>query len=151
MRSAPPRVCECIEPAVTGLGYEFVGAEYVCESGQRVLRVYIDAESGVNVDDCAKVSHQVSGVLDVEDPIREVYTLEVSSPGIDRPLFTPQQFECFVGEVIRLKLNVAVLGRRNFTGELMQTTDAGVVVSVDGEAYDIDWSLINEARLVAQF
>lgn len=151
MRSAPPRVCECIEPAVTGLGYEFVGAEYLSESGQRVLRVYIDTEDGVDVDDCAKVSHQVSGVLDVEDPIREVYTLEVSSPGMDRPLFTPPQFERFVGEIVRLKLAVAVLGRKNFTGELVETNEAGVVVDVDGEAYDIDWSMINEARLVPQF
>ncbi len=150
MRSAPPRVCECIEPVVTGLGYEFVGAEYVAESGQRVLRVYIDTANGINVDDCAKVSHQVSGVLDVEDPIREVYTLEVSSPGMNRPLFAPSQFECFVGKIIRLKLSVAVLGRKNFTGELAETSATGVVVNVDGEAYDIDWSMINEARLVAQ-
>lgn len=151
MRSAPPRVCECIEPVVSGLGYEFVGAEYVAEGGQRILRVYIDTENGVDVDDCAKVSHQVSGVLDVEDPIREVYTLEVSSPGMDRPLFTPQQFERFVGQIVRLKLGVAVLGRKNFTGELVETNDAGVVVDVDGEAYDIDWPMINEARLVPQF
>lgn len=151
MRSAPPRVCECIEPVVSGLGYEFVGAEYVAEGGQRILRIYIDTENGVDVDDCAKVSHQVSGVLDVEDPIREVYTLEVSSPGMDRPLFTPQQFERFVGQIVRLKLGVAVLGRKNFTGELVETNDAGVVVDVDGEAYDIDWPVINEARLVPQF
>ncbi|PCH62796.1 MAG: ribosome maturation factor RimP [Gammaproteobacteria bacterium] len=151
MRSAPPRVSECIEPAVTGLGYEFVGAEYLSESGQRVLRVYIDAEKGIDVDDCAKVSHQISGVLDVEDPIREVYTLEVSSPGIDRPLFTPVQFERFVGKKVRLKLALAVLGRKNFTGELVETNETGVVVDVDGEAYDIDWTVINEARLVPQF
>ena len=151
MGSAPPRVCECIEPAVTGLGYEFVGAEYVSESGQRVLRVYIDAESGIDVDDCAKISHQVSGILDVEDPIREVYTLEVSSPGTDRPLFTPQQFKQFVGDKVRLKLGVAVLGRKNFTGELIAVNDTGVVVVVDGEAYDIDWSAINDARLVPRF
>ncbi len=151
MRSAPPRVCECIEPAVTGLGYEFVGAEYVSESGQRVLRVYIDTENGVDVGDCAKVSHQVSGVLDVEDPIREVYTLEVSSPGIDRPLFVPSQFECFVGKTVRLKLSAAVLGRKNFTGELVETSETGVVVNVDGETYDINWSMINEARLAPQF
>ncbi len=151
MRSAPPRVCECIEPVVSGLGYEFVGAEYVTESGQRILRVYIDTENGIDVDDCAKVSHQISGVLDVEDPIREVYTLEVSSPGMHRPLFTPQQFESFIGQIVRLKLGVAVLGRKNFTGELVETNDTGVVVDVDGEAYDIDWPMINEARLVPQF
>lgn len=151
MRSAPPRVCECIEPVVAGLGYEFVGAEYVTENGQRVLRIYIDSEEGIDVDDCAKVSHQVSGVLDVEDPIREAYSLEVSSPGMDRPLFKPEQFERFVGETVRLKLAVPVLGRRKFKGELTETNEAGVVVEVDGEAFDIDWSAINEARLVPEF
>lgn len=151
MRSAPPRVSACIEPVVTGLGYEFVGAEYISESGHRVLRVYIDAEEGVDVDDCARVSHQVSGVLDVENPIREAYVLEVSSPGLDRPLFTPEQFARFVGETVRLKLGVAVLGRRKVKGELTEVNDKGVVISVDGEAYDIAWSAINEARLVPQF
>ncbi len=151
MRSAPPRVCECIEPVVAGLGYEFVGAEYVTENGQRVLRIYIDSEQGIDVDDCAKVSHQVSGVLDVEDPIREAYALEVSSPGMDRPLFKPEQFERFVGATVRLKLAVPVLGRRKFKGELTEANEAGVVVEVDGEAFDIDWSAINEARLVPEF
>ncbi len=151
MRSAPPRVCECIEPAVTGLGYEFVGAEYVTENGQRVLRVYIDAEDGIDVDDCAKVSHQISGVMDVEDPIREAYVLEVSSPGMDRPLFTPEQFQRFVGETVRVKLATAVLGRRKLKGELIESNDTGVVIEVDGEPYDVLWSAINEARLVPRF
>lgn len=151
MRSAPPRVCECVEPVVTGLGYEFVGAEYVSSGRQRVLRIYIDSPDGVTVDDCARVSHQVSGVLDVEDPFREPYALEVSSPGLDRPLFTPQQFARFVGETVRIKTATAIGRRRNFTGVLSATKDDGVVLTVDGETHEIAWSQIAEARLVPQF
>ena len=106
MNLAPVKLLDLIQPAVEGLGYEFVGAELVGQGKESILRVYIDTDAGVLVGDCTKVSHQISGVLDVEDPISGQYNLEVSSPGIERPLFTLEHFERFKGKVVKLELHL---------------------------------------------
>ena len=93
IRQAYAHLRQLFEPVISLLGYELVGIEYHGQGGNTTLRVYIDAVEGVTLDDCAKVSRQLSGLLDVEDPIRERYTLEVSSPGLDRPLFTKDHFD----------------------------------------------------------
>jgi ribosome maturation factor RimP len=104
---------ELFEPVIESMGYELVGVEFNAAGNHGTLRVYIDREEGVNIDDCAAISHQVSGILDVEEPIQQAYDLEISSPGIDRPLFKLVDFERFAGKTAKIKLAVGLEGRRN--------------------------------------
>ena len=143
-----PGIREILEPSIVALGYELVAVELVGTGSDRVLRVYIDQADGITVDDCAKVSRQVSAVLDVEDPISGAYVLEVSSPGLDRPLVCAEDFERFKGSLVKVKTREAVLGRKNFTGLLSLASGDNVVVEVDGEPYDINLANIDRARLV---
>ena len=124
MSQQAKRVQELIEPVINSLGYECVGVEYLPQGRHSLLRIYIDKEDGIGVDDCETISHQVSGVLDVEDPIKGQYNLEVSSPGLDRPLFTLEHYVRFIGETVNVRLRSALHGRRKFTGKIL---------SVDGE------------------
>ena len=118
MKQAPEHLLALIEPVVEGLGYDCVGVEYNPHPKHGLLRIYIDHENGILVDDCTKVSHQVSGVLDVEDPIIDNYHLEVSSPGEDRPFFKVRQFSQFLGSTVMVHLFAAVGGRRKITGKI---------------------------------
>ena len=120
-----------LEPAVTALGFELWGIEYIVRGRHRLLRVYIDGPEGIMVDDCAAVSHQVSGVLDVEDPIPGEYTLEVSSPGLDRLLFEPSQYARYTGSLLVVRTQAAVSGRRRFRGRLLSVSDDGIVLALD--------------------
>lgn len=145
----PDRLTRLIEPVVVGMGYELVGIEF--DSHQRILRVYIDSEAGIVIDDCSKVSHQLSGVLDVEDPIPGNYQLEISSPGMDRPLFTPAHFERFKGDLVRLQLLRPLAGRRKFKARLLGLEGENVLLQ-DGETmFEIPFDLIDKARLVPEF
>ena len=149
MNLAPVKLLDLIQPAVEGLGYEFVGAELVGQGKESILRVYIDTEAGVLVGDCTKVSHQISGVLDVEDPISGQYNLEVSSPGIERPLFTLEHFERFKGKVVKLELRQATLeGQRKFTGDVLEVNGDVIHLHVDEEEVEIPFSLIKKARII---
>ena len=139
-----------IEPAVQALKYELVDVELSGGGAQAVLRIYIDSPDGINVDDCAKVSRQVSALLDVEDPIAGHYMLEVSSPGLDRPLVTRADFVRFTGALIKAKVTQPILGRRNFTGRLVEVDGDRIVVEVDNESYDLTLSNIEKARLVPE-
>jgi ribosome maturation factor RimP len=132
MRNEADRLRRLLDPSVAGLGYELLGVELQGQGARSLLRVYIDRPEGITLDDCERVSRQVSAVLDVEDPIRGAYTLEVSSPGFDRPLFTPAHFERFAGERVKVKLDVPVEGRRSVTGTLRGVVDGCVVVLEDG-------------------
>ena len=152
MSQQPAQLQQLIEPAVESLGYELVGVEYRGGATNGLLRIYIDHEDGITVDDCQKVSHQLSGLLDVEDPIQGHYALEVSSPGLDRPLVRPEDFRKRVGATVKLKLRRPdEAGRRNFTGSLMEATDDGVVVEVDKERFSLPYTAIERARLVPKF
>lgn len=133
MAQAPERLESLIEPAIAALGYELVGVEFLSQGRHSLLRVYIDNPAGITVDDCEKASRQVSAVLDVEDPIPGQYTLEVSSPGLDRPLFKAAHYERFVGSEVQLRLKFAVGGRRKFTGRLTGVREGSVVIDVAGE------------------
>ena len=139
-----------IEPAVTVLGYELVGVEFI-HGKSGLLRVYIDHDDGIGVDDCKAVSYQVSGLLDVEDPIRGQYTLEVSSPGLDRPLFQARDYERFAGQQVKLRLSVPVAGRRRFKGTLLGLRDQQVVVKMDDEELLVPLHEIDQARLVPDY
>jgi ribosome maturation factor RimP len=152
MRSAPESLIELLKPVVESLGYELVGIELFDRGALgRVLRVFIDSEAGITVDDCGSVSHQISGVLDVEDPISGHYDLEVSSPGLDRPLFFPEHFERFKGSTARLKLRGKIAGRKNITGVLGGLVDQQVLISEEGEVFRIPLEQIDSARLVPEF
>jgi ribosome maturation factor RimP len=140
---------QLIEAPIESLGYEVVGVEYIKSGREATLRVYIDSEQGISIEDCERVSHQVSGVLEVEDPISTAYNLEVSSPGFDRPLFKPRDFERFAGHEIKLSMKLPVQGRRNFTGLLKGFNDGDILIEVDGEEYELPLSKMAKARLVA--
>lgn len=150
MQRASPAIVEIVSPVVTGLGYEFIGAEFGQAENGQTLRVYIDKSEGIVLDDCAVVSRQLNAVLDVEDTIKSAYQLEVSSPGVDRPLFTEEQFRDQLKEVIRVKMADGVDGRRNFKGELVAVNTGVVTVEVDGLDYELPLDDIDQAYVVGR-
>jgi len=137
-----------LEPAVSGLGYELVELEFAPAGSGSLLRLYIDAPPGISLDDCERVSRQVSAILDSEDPIPGQYTLEVSSPGLDRVLRKPEHFRRFAGNRIRLQLEVPIEGRKRFTGTLLEARDDGIALEVDGVRRVFGYAQIHKARLV---
>ena len=134
-------------PVITAMGYELWGVEYIPKGKGSLLRIYIDNESGITLDDCARVSDQVAGVLDVNDPIRGRYDLEVSSPGMDRPLFTLEQFERYRGSEVRLRLRTKLDGRRNFNGRIDEVRDGMVRIIDEGNIYSIPGEDIDKANI----
>lgn len=140
-----------LSPVVEALGYECWGVEFFSQGRHSLLRVYIDHENGILVDDCEKVSRQLSGVLDVEDPISVEYTLEVSSPGMDRPLFTLEQFSRYPGEQVKIKLRSPFEGRRNFQGILRGVEDQDIVLLVDDHEYLLPVDMIDRASIIPRF
>ena len=144
---------ELIRPVVEGLGFEFWGLEYISQGKDSVLRVFIetDAEKGIDVEDCASVSRHVSAIMDVEDPISGESHLEVSSRGLDRPLFELSQYQRFLGSVVSLRLRVPFDGRRKFKGQLTGIEGDEVVLLVDNEEYLLPIELIEKANIVPQF
>jgi ribosome maturation factor RimP len=141
-----------LEPPIEALGFELVDVEIAREGRGGVLRIFIDrhaadAAAGVTVDDCARVSHAVSEVLEIHDPIKGHYTLEVSSPGFERILRTRAHFERFVGERIFAELKLPMEGRRRFIGLLKSASSDTIVVEVDGKAYGLPLDRIQKARL----
>ena len=147
MATKEQQLSEMLEPTVEALGFELWGLEYLSQGRHSLLRVYIESENGITVDDCAAVSEQVGSVLDVEDPISGEYTLEVSSPGVDRLLFRLDQFPVYIGEPIELRLRSAFEGRRKFKGVLQGIEGEDVVVRVDDHEYLLPHSAIDKARV----
>jgi len=144
MRDALMRL---LEPPIEALGFELVEIEFAREGRGGVLRTYIDAPAGITVEDCARVSHAVSQLLESEDPIKGHYTLEVSSPGFDRILRKREHFERFIGERIAAELKLPMNGRRRFVGVLKSIDGDSIVVDVDGQAHDLPLERIQKARL----
>ena len=147
MATREQQILELLEPTVEAMGFELWGLEYMSQGRHSLLRIYIDGENGITVDDCAAVSEQVSGVLDVEDPIHGEYTLEVSSPGMDRLLFKLEQYAGYIGEVVEIRLRSAYEGRRKFKGVLKGVEGEDVVVQVDDHEYLLPHSAIDRARI----
>jgi len=150
MASRAEVIQEIIGPVIQALGFQLWGVEYLGQGKHTLLRVYIDKAEGVNVDDCAEASRQVSSILDVEDPIKTEYTLEVSSPGLDRMLFTLDQFRQYIGAEIKAKLTENFAGRRNFQGRLEAVQDDEVVLIAGEDKYVFPFELIEKANVVSE-
>ena len=141
-----------LTPAVTALGLELLGVEFSAGPASALLRLYIDAEGRfITVEDCEAVSREVSALLDVHDPIEANYTLEVSSPGIDRPLFKPAHFARFLNEQVKVTLDLPQDGRRRFQGEILAVDGDTIVVEQDGARVELPHANIQKARLVPDF
>ena len=146
------RVMRLLEPTLSALGYELLGVEYLAQGKHSRLRLYIDAPAGIGLEDCEKVSHQVSGVLDVDDPIKGQYSLEVSSPGLDRPLFRTEHYVRFAGQKVKLRLHQPRDGQRNFHGRITAVENGEIYISVDdGSQLAISIVDIDKANLAPEF
>jgi len=142
---------DLLQPLVEDLGYEFVGLEYSNNPKNSVLRIYIDHDNGVGIDDCETVSRETAALLDVKDPIRSQYNLEVSSPGLDRPLFTAAHYQQFVGEIAQITLFAPQDGRRKFSGPILGAEDSNIRIEQDGNEVTLDLSNVVKARLVPDY
>jgi len=151
MRRDQTHLWELFEPIVSGMGYDLIEIEHFPNPKHGVLRLYIDKEGGVNVDDCSSVSRQVSAFIDVEDPISGQFNLEVSSPGSDRPLRRLKDFQRFVGSLVKLKTAMPLEGQRNFKGRLLEASEETVVIETDTEELGIPMGVIEKARIVPEF
>jgi len=163
MSSVQNKLTALIEPVVESLGCELWGLEYMVQGRQATLRIYIEKaadsessddtkkESGVGLHDCDKVRRQVSSVLDVEDPISSHYTLEVSSPGMDRPLFLLAHYHSSVGEKVSIKLSRKFDDRKNFIGVIAGVEDDEVILRVEEEEYVLPIELIDKANIIPTF
>jgi ribosome maturation factor RimP len=152
MRSADDHLIKLARRVVEPMGYELVGARLHRQGNQAgLVRVYIDHPAGIKIDDCTAVSRQLSALLDVEDPIPGHYYLEVSSPGLDRPLLALDHFQRFAGKRARLRLTEKLMDRRRFEGVLLGVQGDVVLIEVDGEQCAIPFQLIDTAHLVAEF
>lgn len=151
MASKQEQLQALIAPVVEALECELWGLDYLTRGRSTTLRLYIEHAGGVTLEHCEKVSRQVSSMLDVEDPISGEYTLEVSSPGMDRPLFTLAQFGQYVGETVALRLRVPVAGRRKMKGTLQSVGANDVQLVVDNETYTLPYETIERANIVPRF
>lgn len=147
MASKDQQIEDMLQSTVTALGYGLWGVEHVSQGRHSVVRVYIDGPNGITVSDCAAVSEQVSSILDVEDPITGEYTLEVSSPGMDRLLFKLEQYSGYVGEIVELRLRSAFEGRRKFKGTLKGIEGEDVVIQIDDHEFLLPYGAIDKARV----
>lgn len=138
-----------VEPVVAALGFQLWGIEYLGQGRHTLLRVYLDKEGGINIEDCAEASRHISSILDVEDPISSEYTLEVSSPGLDRTLFTLEQVKAYVGSTVKLRLTENFEGRRNYNGVLKEVVNDELVLVADGNELVFPYELVEKASIVA--
>ncbi len=136
------------DPIITGLGYQLWGLEYRSSQRHALIKIYIDHEDGVTLDHCSEVSHQVSAVLDVEDPIAVPYTLEVSSPGVERPLLKLAHYQRYLGFEIKVRLAWALEGRKNFKGELIGIESDNIIMMVDGLEVSFSIDAVKRAHLI---
>ena len=151
MATLEQRLNQMLEAPILALGFELWGIEFVRAGKHSTLRVYIDHQDGITVENCAEVSHQVSSILDVEDPITTEYNLEVSSPGMDRILFKPEQYARYIGEQLNLTLRIAVNNRRKFKGVISRVDGDNLLLSVDGNEETVAFANIQQANLVPNF
>jgi ribosome maturation factor RimP len=145
------QLIELLQPVVADLGYELWELEYAARSGGGLLRLYIDAPDGIAVEDCERVSRAVSQKMDEADPIAAQYTLEVSSPGLDRVLRTQAHFARFTGEPVEVEMMQKLNGRKRFAGRLTNVTEGAITLEMEGGAVSLPLDAIHKARLAPQF
>lgn len=143
------KLTQLLKPVVVSLGYIFWSCEYLSQGKHSVLRVYIDKEDGIIMDDCAIVSNQLSQLLDVEDPIQSNYSLEVSSPGLDRPLTELWHYEQYIGSEISIKLYKAVEKKKIFKGIIEKVEENNLQLKLNDAVLNIPFDLVNKANLVS--
>jgi len=139
---------ELVEPVIQAERFELLELEYRCESHGWVLRLFIDHEDGITVDDCARVSTLVGDLLDIRDPIVNQYQLEVSSPGLNRPLRKWEHFQKYVGNIVDVRLDTPVSNRRRFRGKLVNAGPEVISVACEGQVFDLPFDLLERARLL---
>jgi ribosome maturation factor RimP len=139
-----------LDPAIERLGYELTDIEVRLGGQGGLIRLTIDKPDGIDLDDCEKVSHAMSALLDVEEPVPGNYNLEVSSPGLDRKLTKVEHFQRFEGETLKVTMRFPIEGRRRFRGKLLSSNKENIVVEVDGESHSLPLTMIDTARLVPE-
>jgi len=152
MRKIEAALQERLSVLIGSMGYELLGCELVQAGARQLLRLYIESPNGVSADDCSKISRQVSALMDAEDPLRGRYLLEVSSPGIDRPLFELKHFASFVGSKVSLRLQTPVDGRRKFKGLLVKVEGEDIHLQVEDLEQEvvIPFSAIERANVIGE-
>ena len=151
MRRDQTHLWELFEPVVKGMGFDLIEIEHFPNPKHGVLRLYIDKEGGVNVDDCSTVSRQISALIYVEDPVSGQFNLEISSPGVDRPLRRLVDFQRFAGSLVKLKTVMPLEGQRNFKGRLLEASEETVVIETDDEEISLPMTAIDKARIVPEY
>lgn len=142
------KIDELLRPAVEALGYDLWGCEYISQGRHSLLRVYIDSVSGIMVDDCEKASRQISAILDVEDPIKGAYSLEVSSPGLERPLYVLEHFQRYLGSKVKIRMRTPIEGQRSFNGVLQSADENFVRILVEQRELLLSTAEIEKANLL---
>lgn len=154
MASKAEVIQKIVEPVIIALGLRLWGIEYLGQGRHTLLRIFLDKDGGINIEDCAEASRQISSILDVEDPIKDEYTLEVSSPGLDRTLFRPEQYRLYLNSLLKLRLSGSAGGRRNFTGVLQDVTGQDdaveIVIRLGEELLKFPFHAIEKASLVIE-
>ena len=152
MRKIDPELHERLSVLISSMGCELIGCEVLALGGRKMFRLYIDKSGGVSADDCSRVSHQVSALMDVEDPFQNRYVLEVSSPGIDRPLFELKHFEQFVGSEVKMRLYAPIAKRKQYKGVLTRVVGEDVYLAVEGLQQEvvIPFSAIERANVIGK-
>jgi ribosome maturation factor RimP len=145
------KIADLAEPILNELGFDLVDVEYLSNHGRWVLRIYIDKKGGVTIDDCAAVSVELGDLIDIKDIIDHEYTLEVSSPGLNRPLRKESDFMRVVGKKIKVRMSMPQKGRRNFTGYLKDLKDRSLFLEVEGGLINLPFSEIEKANVVYEF
>jgi len=149
--SVTERVTALVEPVIEEMGFELVDVEFLTDRGRRVLRIYVDTEGGITLDQCVDVSREVGTLIDLEDVVPEQYVLEVSSPGLDRPLKKEKDFLGAVGRKVKVKMKNPVENRRNFTGILKSFDNGFMTLQVDNQKVNLPVKAVDRARIVYEF
>ncbi|KTD07471.1 ribosome maturation factor RimP [Legionella jamestowniensis] len=141
---------QLLKPLVEDLGYELWGCEYLSQGKHSLLRIYIDKENGISIDDCERVSKQISALLDVEDPIPGNYSLEISSPGIPRPLFHKEQYKRYIGHDVQVKVFKPVNGSRKLSGTILSVNEDTLLLKIGDEQLEVQFPQIVKANLTGE-
>ena len=144
-------ITELAKPIVEDLNYELVDVEFVKEGANWYLRIYIDKSGGIGIDDCQSVSERISDILDEKDPIEQSYYLEVSSPGLERPLKTERDFIKYKGELVEIKVFQPIDGKKIFEGELVGLVDGNIVINQDGKTLEFEKNKVAIVKRAVKF